>query len=430
MSASVWKRSSFYQIGEVILGGTPSTKKLEYWNGDIPFVTPNDLSDTNSPFIAKTVRNITKLGLSKSSGNLLLENTLVISTRAPIGYMAVTLGECVTNQGCKSIVFDENQYPLFHYYNTHNYIAKMKSLGSGTTFAEISKSDLEKIKVVYPQSLAEQKHISDILSSCDSVIQNTQKVIDKYKAIKQGMMQDLFTCGLTKDGKLRPSYQEAPELYKPSELGMIPKEWEVVSLGKLVTMHARIGWQNLRTTEFLDNGDYYLITGTDFENGQVNYETCYYVDKNRFDQDPKIQLEVGSVLITKDGTLGKIAYVDKLDKPATLNAGVFNVLPRNSDINNRFLYHYLISPALMNYATIRATGGTIKHLNQNILDKFPMIEPEIGEQIAIAKRLSSIDSAIQKEEAMLEKYKNIKTGLMARLLTPPQDAQIIDETEE
>lgn len=323
--------------------------------------------------------------------------------------------------------FDDTDIKLFYYAISNK---NLSALNEATGVPSVSSDNLYKLTFSFPVDINEQKRIASILSACDTVIQNTQKTIDKYKAIKQGMMQDLFTRGLTKDGKLRPSYKEAPELYKESELGMIPKEWNIEPFGNLVTMHARIGWQNLRTTEFLDSGDYYLITGTDFEDGKVNFETCHYVSKNRFEQDKNIQVQVGSILITKDGTLGKVAYIDKLSKPATLNAGVFNIVTKNDDIVQNYLYHFLTSPALMNYALQRATGGTIKHLNQNILVKFPVICPPKDEQENIAKSLSAIAKSILKEEAVLEKYKNIKTGLMARLLTPPEDAEIIDETGE
>ena len=107
--------------------------------------------------------------------------------------------------------------------------------------------------------------------------------------------------------------------------------WEQRRLSDIATMHARIGWQNLRTSEFLDSGDYMLITGTDFDDGSINYATCHYVEKERYDQDRHIQIQNGSILITKDGTLGKVAYVQGLSMPATLNAGVFNVEIRDKN---------------------------------------------------------------------------------------------------
>ena len=160
-------------------------------------------------------------------------------------------------------------------------------------------------------------------------------------------------------------------------------------------MHARIGWQNMRKTEFLDSGDYYLITGTDFDDGFVNLSTCHFVSKDRYDQDPNIQVGNGSILITKDGTLGKVALVQGLDKPATLNAGVFNVAIRdNSNVDKGFLYQYLKAPFLMDYIAQTATGGTIKHLNQRILVDFPVNMPSGAEQRLIGNLFLLLDSLI------------------------------------
>ena len=401
MSASVWKKSSFSQIGEVIAGGTPSTTVSEYWNGNIPFVTPNDLSEQKSPYINKTERTITKVGLNNSSANLLPKNALILSTRAPIGYMALSSNECVTNQGCKAILINSDQCPLFHYYNTHNYVQKMKSLGSGTTFAEISKTDLEKIVVTYPEDFKTQKNIADILSTCDTVIQNTQKTIDKYKAIKQGMMQDLFTRGLTKDGKLRPSYKEAPELYKESELGMIPKEWNAIPMGsELISVGS--GYCEC----YKDNGPYPVYGST----GIIGYS-----DKYDYSGEALLIARVGANAGLVNIVFGEYGVTDNtLIARFSESTGINYVLYYLRFINLNRLIFGSGQPLI--------TGGILKKL----FIKFPKIE----EQLAIAKRLSSIDSTIQKEEAVLEKYKNIKTGLMARLLAPPKDAVIIDETEE
>ena len=171
--------------------------------------------------------------------------------------------------------------------------------------------------------------------------------------------------------------------------------WEQRKLSELASMHARIGWQNLRTSEFLDVGDYMLITGTDFEDGKVNYSTCHYVEKERYDQDKNIQIKNGSILITKDGTLGKVAYVEGLSMPATLNAGVFNVEIKNkNETDGRYLFQFLKAPFLMDYVAQKATGGTIKHLNQNILVDFPISSPSKEEQTKIGECFSSIDHLI------------------------------------
>jgi len=199
-------------------------------------------------------------------------------------------------------------------------------------------------------------------------------------------------------------------------------EWEQRKLSELATMNARIGWQNLRTSEFLDSGDYLLITGTDFDNGRVKYSTCHYVEKKRFDQDTKIQLSTGSILITKDGTLGKVALVEELPKPATLNAGVFNVRVKDDAVlSYKYLYHYLKAPFLMKYVTANATGGTIKHLNQSILVDFPIPITEKPEQDRIAKLLDSLESSITLHQRKLDKLQATKKALLQEMF--PEEGQ-------
>lgn len=200
------------------------------------------------------------------------------------------------------------------------------------------------------------------------------------------------------------------------------EDWEQRKLSELATMNARIGWQNLRTSEFLDSGDYLLITGTDFDNGRIKYGTCHYVEKKRFDQDTKIQLSTGSILITKDGTLGKVALVEELPKPATLNAGVFNVRVKDDAVlSYKYLYHYLKAPFLMKYVTANATGGTIKHLNQSILVDFPIPITEKLEQDRIAKLLDSLELSITLHQRKLEHLNLKKKALLQKLF--PKDGE-------
>lgn len=192
--------------------------------------------------------------------------------------------------------------------------------------------------------------------------------------------------------------------------------WEQRKLSTLVTLHARIGWQNLRTSEFLDSGNYMLITGTDFNNGKIDYSKVHYVEKNRYDQDPKLQLHNGNILITKDGTIGKVAYVDRLKMPATLNAGVFNVTIKNKDeTNNKYLFNYLNAPFLMKYATAESTGGTIKHLNQKVLVNFPVPISSIKEQNKISNLLEIINKLLSLQQRKLELLKQLKKGFLQKM---------------
>ena len=203
--------------------------------------------------------------------------------------------------------------------------------------------------------------------------------------------------------------------------------WEQRKLSELTSMHARIGWQNLRTSEFLDSGDYMLITGTDFNDGTINFSTCHYVERERYEQDRNIQIHNGSILITKDGTLGKVAYVQGLSLPATLNAGVFNVQIKDANsVDEKYLFQYLKAPFLMDYVDKKATGGTIKHLNQNILVDFPVILPQRSEQILIGAFFQQLDNLITLHQRECISF----TGRAVRLIQAINKKQITSSWEQ
>ncbi len=191
-------------------------------------------------------------------------------------------------------------------------------------------------------------------------------------------------------------------------------------------MHARIGWQNLRTSEFLDTGNYMLITGTDFENGEINYSSCHFVERERYEQDKHIQVQNGSILITKDGTLGKVAYVQDLPMPATLNAGVFNVKTKDEmKVDSTYLFQYLKAPFLMNYVDKKATGGTIKHLNQNILVDFPILMSSKKEQEAIGAFFNNLEYLITLHQRKYDKLVKIKKAMLEKMF--PKNGNSVPE---
>ena len=176
----------------------------------------------------------------------------------------------------------------------------------------------------------------------------------------------------------------------------------------------------------LDSGDYMLITGTDFNDGAINFSTCHYVERERYEQDRNIQIHNGSILITKDGTLGKVAYVQGLSMPATLNAGVFNVQIKDANnVDERYLFQYLKAPFLMDYVDKKATGGTIKHLNQSILVDFPVILPQRSEQILIGAFFQQLDNLITLHQRKFEKLTNVKKSMLEKMF--PQNGSSYPE---
>ena len=207
--------------------------------------------------------------------------------------------------------------------------------------------------------------------------------------------------------------------FKDTEVGRIPEDWEATRIDKLCCLKARIGWQGLTTGEYLPQGDYVLVTGTDFNDGYIDWKNCYYVSKWRYDQDINIQIKEGDVLISKDGTIGKVAFLDSIPGPGTLNSGVFVVRPKQDNvINKAYLSWIFKSIWFKSFIDQLTAGSTINHLYQKDFVKFQLVYPnDISEQSRIATALSAIDNLISELGKLIDKKRAIKQGAMQQLFT-------------
>ncbi len=194
-------------------------------------------------------------------------------------------------------------------------------------------------------------------------------------------------------------------------IGKIPAHWEVKKIKHVATVKARIGWQSLTTDEYIDKGPF-LVTGTDFRNGTVDWKTAAHVSDQRWAIDSNIQLEEDDLLLTKDGTIGKVAMVKGLVGKATLNSGVFVIRAKNDEYNPRYLYHILNSGVFTDFIEYMKTGSTINHLYQQTFVEFSFPMPSRKKQDEIVKlidrRLGQVDIVIEKvvkSTNLLEEYR-------------------------
>lgn len=275
-----------------------------------------------------------------------------------------------------------------------NTISQTQTLGAQP---KLALTRIRNFPVILPPE-KEQEEIAGALSEVDALITDLQKLIRKKKDIRQGTMQMLVT------GKKR--------------LDGYSGEWVKINLAKNSKLKARIGWQGLTTAEYLDEGYSFLITGTDFDGGRINWNGCHFVNYDRYAQDPNIQVTNGDLLLTKDGTIGKVAYVTELKTPATLNSGVFLVKPITDAYVAHFMFYVLESSVFKDFLQQLSAGSTINHLYQKDLVKFDLyVPPTKEEQEAIAAILFDMDSDIHKLEEKLSKYQKVKQGMMEELLT-------------
>ncbi|MFT6835449.1 MAG: type I restriction enzyme S subunit [Francisellaceae bacterium] len=187
-----WEELNIGSIGTIHSGGTPSTTNKEYWDGDINWITPTDITKQSSVYINSSLRKISSEGLKNSSSKLVPKGSLLVCTRATIGEMAITAHEMCTNQGFKNIIPNENTNILFVYHLLHFYKHKLVSKASGSTFLELSKSAFEGIRFDFP-NLEEQQKISVVISNSDNEINLLEQQLSDLKQEKKALMQQLLT---------------------------------------------------------------------------------------------------------------------------------------------------------------------------------------------------------------------------------------------
>ncbi len=187
-----WQEKPLGEVcNKITQGGTPDTSESKYWEGSINWLTPAEMGKTETRFMCKTVRTITELGLKKCSSDLLPINSVIISTRAPIGHLAINKTEMAINQGCKGLVPNKTTSYDFLYYTLLFYKNSLMDLGAGSTFKELTGNNLKSFKVAFP-SFEEQQKIADCLSLMDESITTQKSKVKILKNHKNGLMQQLF----------------------------------------------------------------------------------------------------------------------------------------------------------------------------------------------------------------------------------------------
>lgn len=241
--------------------------------------------------------------------------------------------------------------------------------------------------------LHEQKIIAETLRDADIFIESLEQLLGKKHQIKQSFIDDL----------LRP---------KPAD--------KVRLLRDVSSLKGRIGWQGLKQSEFTTNEDEpFLITGMNFKEGAIRWNEVYHIPEARYEMAPEIQVRPNDVLMTKDGTIGKVLYIDTIPYPgkASLNSHLLLLRPVKGSYDPKYLYYQLNSQRFRDYIELSKTGTTFSGLSQAAVGGFPALLPPVKEQVRIAAILSDLDSEIAALEAKLTKAHLLKQGMMQELLT-------------
>lgn len=203
-------------------------------------------------------------------------------------------------------------------------------------------------------------------------------------------------------------------------IGTLADGWKYGVVKFNTYVKGRIGWQGLKSDEFIEEGPF-LVTGSDFNKSIVDWEECYHIDMNRYREAPSIHLKNGDLLITKDGTIGKLAIVENCPQYAVLNSGIFVTRSINNQYITKFFFYMLSSKVFEDFVGLTSTGSTIKHLYQHTFVNFKFPLPEIQEQKKIANFLdfktAKFDLIITKKEQLIKKLEEAKKSLISEVVT-------------
>ena len=354
------------------------------------------------------------------------EGDILMTVRAPVGYIGVASFQSCVGRGVCSIKANGVDSKYLFYLLIQNE-DKWKTFEAGTTFSAVTSKEVFNFPLRLSKSKSKQQQIAKILSTADAVIEKTQAAIAKYKAIKQGMLHDLFTRGIDLNtNRLRPRYEDAPELYKESKLGMIPMEWDEKVFGKEVDL---IHGHQFRDYDFTEFGIPVVKIGQ-VKPENVDLTNCSFVRAGREEEFQNEIIRNGDVLMALTGaTLGKACLVKGLNGIVFQNyrVGRFEPIIKENDIDKEFLYYLLIAGDLLTQIFNKVNTGAQGNIGKADFEKATFKKPPFDEQQKIAERLKAIDNKLQTEQTYLQKMQSLRKGLMEDLLSGNKQVKIAGE---
>ncbi|MFN4308263.1 restriction endonuclease subunit S [Sulfurihydrogenibium azorense] len=318
--------------------------------------------------------------------------------------------EYILSTGFAMIETTINPRYVFQYFLSDRFNRQKDLLAEGTTQEAISNDDLERIFITYPIEFPEQQKIAEILETVDRAIEKTDKIIEKYKRIKQGLMQDLLTKGIDENGKIR---SEKTHKFKDSPIGRIPEEWEVV---KLLDVSNKIIDGTHYTPTYTEDGVPFLRV-IDIQQQNIDLDSVMKIkyEEHKF-LTKRCLPEYGDILYSKNGTIGISKLVD-WKWEFSIFVSLCLIKPKHKKVFNIFLKYFLDSDWVKKQIILRAKQLSVTNLHLEEIREFIIFLPPLPEQQRIAEILSQIDNVIEKEQAYRQKLERIKKGLMEDLLT-------------
>lgn len=388
-----WKEYKLHEIGEIVGGATPSTKNAENYDGNIAWLTPKDLSSFTERYISKGERSITEQGYKSCSTRMLPKHSILFSSRAPIGYIAIAANELCTNQGFKSIIPNEKVDYLFLYYLLKYKKNDIAIMGSGTTFKEISGNVMKNIKISIPTDIEIQKRISNILDKIDCKIENNN-------AINRNL-------------------SEQANLYY--------EEWKQSVIGKKIELSAVIDVRDgTHASPKAQEKGFPLVTSKHLLEYDVDLISTNKISQKDYDKvNERSKVDYHDVLMSMIGTVGLVSFVSR----KKVNFAIKNVALFKTSQKQEFAYYllmYLKSSETQKYIKACLAGSTQQYISLAELRKMPILVPNVDELVkfnAVAEPIIDLICANVKENQRLVQIRDI---LLPKFMSGELDVSKLD----
>ena len=377
-----WEATTLGDVADVVGGGTPRSTVKAYFDGDVPWLTPDDLSGWTGRWIERGARNLSKEGLKSSSAKLLPRGAVLFSSRAPIGYVALAANPISTNQGFKSLVLKEGYDPLFFYYLMSTLKPAMEAVAFGATFKEISASSTKELKVNVPP-LPEQLRIADLMGAVDEQLAAYEAQIQTNRRRRSALLQEL----LNQDGG-----------------------WEETTLGEVADTKSG-STPKAGADEYWKNGTIPFLKIGDLTDGPVVEAHDYVTDKAVKDYRLKTY-EPDTLLLAMYGSVGKLGL---LKFPATANQAILAITPKSDGLDMGFLFNVLLADR--SRLSRASFGGVQKNLSAAFMKDWEIPCPPLPEQLRIADLMSAVDDELDALRDAREHTKTLRTALLQDLLS-------------
>ena len=409
-----WQGVRLGDVAEVIGGSTPSRGEPQFWEGNIPWIVPSELTTLTSRYLSASKEFITAEGMKSAGLKLIPAGSVLLTSRATVGVTAINDVPLVTNQGFQNLIVKSGADALWLYYCVSRQRAELERRASGSTFLEVSRDSVRSLPILLPP-LPEQRAIAAVLDSIDDAIEGAEGVIAATEGLRDALLHDLLTRGLPGQ---HTEFREVPGL------GTIPADWDVVRLGNKLEDGPTNGI-------YKPDSDYgsgvCLIRIDDFGFGEFESFGNFQRIRATEDEIRRYEVREGDIVVNRVNSLshiGKSVLIPKVNEPTLFESNMMRIR-FDRTLDSRFGAMVLLSDDTRRYFKARAKKAVQQaSINQQDVNELPIPLPPLAEQRTIAGALYGVDAAIEVAGEERDGLRLLKGSTADALLTGRARLQI------